>query len=81
MQPQSSLDIDTHKTIPFLPTRYTVVVQRKGVAPWTHRMAKEHGTNDHDSRGYRIRVTKTGHAITTMKRHIKPNSISAEDHI
>ena len=38
-----------------------------------------HGTVDHNSRCYRIRVTKTKHTITRMKRQIKPSNIFAED--
>ena len=32
-------------------------------------------------RRYQVRVTKMGHAITRMKRYIKPTNISAKDYI
>ena len=39
------------------------------------------GTDDHNGRNYRIRVTKTECAKTRMKKHIKPTNILAEDYL
>ena len=38
-----------------------------------------HGIDDHNSRSFRIRVSKTGHTRTSS--HIKTTKISAEDYL
>ena len=80
-QCQASQDIDTCKNIPFLPTGSTVVVKREDGEPWMHGTIMGHETDDHNNRSYIIRVTKTGHAVTRMKRHIQPTIVSAKDHL
>ena len=44
-----------------------------------HGIIIGHGTNNQNGRSYTIRVTKTGCAITRMKKHITPTYITAED--
>ena len=80
-QPQASQNIGTCKNIQFLPTGSTVAVKREDFGPWMHRMRIGYGTDDHNCRISRVRVTKTGHAIIRMKRHIKPTNVSAEDYL
>ena len=44
-------------------------------------MITEYGTDVGNGGSYRVKSTKTGHAITRTKRHIKPTNISAEDYL
>ena len=44
-----------------------------------YRMIMVHRIVTYNSRSYKIRVTKTGSAITRIKEHIKPTIISVED--
>ena len=49
---------------------------------WTMDAWNNNSTwNRHNGRGYRVRVTKIKHAITRMKRHIKPTDISTTDYL
>ena len=60
------------QNILFPPTGLTVALQREdGGGSWMFRMIIGHGTDDNNG-SYRVRVTKTGHAITRTKRHINP---------
>ena len=40
-----------------------------------------HGRVDHNGTSYKIKSYHTGCAITSMERHIKPTTISAEDYL
>ena len=73
-QPQASQDIHTHKNILFLPTGSTVAVHRENGGSCTYGTIIGHETENHIDRSYRVRVTRTGHAITRIKRHIKPST-------
>ena len=57
-----------HKCSPFIPTESTVAVHREDGSPWTHQMAVGHGSKEHNSRSYKIRVTKIGDIITRAHR-------------
>ena len=39
------------------------------------------GSDDHNGRSYKIRMTKIGHTITRTRRHMKSIPITAEDYI
>ena len=41
----------------------------------------EHGTEGHRGRSYKIGVTKTGHTITMMMRHMQVTSILVEEYL
>ena len=49
--------------------------------PWTFGVIIVQTTNNHNGRSYKLRVTKTGCAIKSMKEHIKYTNISAEDYL
>ena len=79
-QLQARQDINIkNRNVTFLPAGSTVVVLREDGGQWIHVMIIGNETDDHNGRNYRIRVTKTEHAISRMKRHLKLNNISAED--
>ena len=40
-----------------------------------------HKTEDHNQRHYKIRVIKTRHTVTRMKRHMKAYPVSAADYL
>ena len=50
----------------FIPTESTVVVQSEVGGPWTHCKVIEHGTQDHNSKSYKICMTKMGCIIMRM---------------
>ena len=80
-QPQLNDDIDTHKNIPFIPTRSTVAVQKEGSRLWMHGTIVWHKTQDHNGRSYKTRVTKTGGTLPRTKKCVKAIPISAKDYI
>ena len=69
------------QNISFLPTGSPVVVLREDGEPWMHWMIGGCQTDDHNGKSHRVRVTKTVHALTRMKRYIKHTNRSAEDYL
>ena len=46
-----------------------------------HETVTRHGSEDHNGRCYKIKVTKTGCTITGTKRHMETSKISTEDYL
>ena len=69
------------QNILFLPMGTNVAVQGEDGGLWMYVMIMCNGTDDHSGICYRVRVTKSAHAITRMKGHIKPTNILAEDYL
>ena len=59
----------------------TIAVQIEDGRPWMHETIIGYGAEDHNERYYRIRVTKSGHAVVRKKRHMKTTPILAEDNL
>ena len=72
-------DVDTYKDIPVLSTGSTVVIER-GDGRLMHGTMGWHGADDQNGRSYKVRVMKTSHIITRMKRHVRAIPILAEDY-
>ena len=79
-QLKASQDINT-VNVSSLPTGSAVAVQIEDGRPRMHEMIIRYGTDNHNGRGYRVRVNKTGYEITRMKTHVKPTNMSAEHYL
>ena len=80
-QSHAYVEVDTPKNIPFLPVGQTVAVQSKDAVIWTFGSGVGHGSDDHISRSYKIRVTKKGCTMKRTKRHMKSILITAQDYL
>ena len=69
------------KNIPFISTGSIVAMQWGDGRLWMCGSVVIHGTEDHNGRSYKIKVTMTGYTIKRKKRHIKATTISAEDYL
>ena len=70
-QPNVNEDVNTHENIPFLPVGSTVAVQCRDGVSLTHQTIIGHGSDNHQGRSYKIKVTKMEFLITRTNRHIK----------
>ena len=71
---------DASPVFAYIPIGSTVVVQQDG-GLWTHGTIVGKGDHNHHDRSYIIRVTTTGRRITHNRQHIRPTSITADEHI
>ena len=59
----------------------TVAVQQQDGGLWLHGTVVGRGDHKHNNRSHKIRVTKTGHIITTNCKHITTTTITAEQYL
>ena len=79
-QTKNYMKYDTAKNYTLLPIGSTVAVQRDSNR-WAYGTIVGKGDYNHNNQPYIIAVTKTGRTVTRNSKHIKANTITAEQYL